>query len=297
MERLQAAIEKARAARLERGEDTARTRVTQLAPSPQARSRLAWSELETIELSDAHLAEQRIVTGRKSDPAHLAFDVLRTRLSRKMAEQGWRRVMVTSPREGCGKTTVAANLAMSLARNSDWRTLLLDLDLRNPQLAARLGCRRAAAPLETWLTSGEPPRSHFRRLGDNLAVGLNARPVQNAAELLHDARTVQRLASTIALLDPAAVVYDMPAMLVTDDTIGFLGHVDCVLLVASAGQTTADEIEECERLLMGSANFLGVLLNKCEGPSRWPVPAAAEDPAPPSAQPAPRRGREDPRAA
>ncbi len=66
------------------------------------------------------------------------------------------------------------------------------------------------------------------------------------------------------LYRPDAVIYDLPPMLVSDDTIGFLPHVDCVLLIAAAGQTKVAEIEECERLLGETTNFLGVLLNKCE---------------------------------
>ena len=65
------------------------------------------------------------------------------------------------------------------------------------------------------------------------------------------------------LYKPDAVIYDLPPMLVNDDTFGFLPHVDCVLLVAAAGQTNVAEIEECERLLGETTNFLGVLLNKC----------------------------------
>ncbi len=63
---------------------------------------------------------------------------------------------------------------------------------------------------------------------------------------------------------PDAVIYDLPPLLVSDDAIGFLPQVDCVLLVAAAGQTTPTEIDECERLLGETTNFLGVLLNKCE---------------------------------
>ena len=49
-----------------------------------------------------------------------------------MSMQGWKRLAVTSPGPGCGKSTVTMNLAFALARQPDIRTLVIDLDLRRP---------------------------------------------------------------------------------------------------------------------------------------------------------------------
>lgn len=51
-------------------------------------------------------------------------------------------------------------------------------------------------------------------------------------------------------------------MLVSDDVMAFLPHVDCVLMVAAAGKTKPKELREAERLLADQTNFLGVMLNK-----------------------------------
>ena len=223
----------------------------------------AWAALETVELDDAVLDAERIVAWRRADPAHVAFDLLRTRLLALMAAQGWRRVLVTAPGPGCGTTTVAANLAVSLARHGTARTLLLDLDLRAPRLAGRLGLGAVPLSLPGWLASDAPARSHFVRVARGLAVCLNTEPAPNPAEILHAPRTARRLDAAVAALDPAAVVCDLPPMLACDDALGFLPQGDCVLLVAAAGRTTVEEIAECEHLLAGNANFLGVLLNRC----------------------------------
>jgi protein-tyrosine kinase len=270
MERLRDAIAKARAMREEgAAEPSRRTPLRAPRPSPGSGPAMpdAWETIERVELNDFHLVAERIVAWRKSDPAHIAFDVLRTRLLRILAENRWRKVLITSPTKGCGKTTVAINLAMSLSRQAAVRTLLVDLDLKTPGVARRLGIEAGALSLADWLLSDAPAQDHFVRPGDNLAVGLNSRPARNSAELLHDARTAERLDAAIAELDPAAVLYDTPPMLASDDVLGLLTKVDCVLLVAAAGQTTAEQIEECERLLEGHTNFLGVLLNKCEMPA------------------------------
>jgi Mrp family chromosome partitioning ATPase len=52
-------------------------------------------------------------------------------------------------------------------------------------------------------------------------------------------------------------------MLDSDDAMGFLDQVDCVLLVAAAGQTSLREIDVCEQDLSAQTNVLGVVLNKC----------------------------------
>lgn len=282
MERLRDAIAKARASREahEGSEDAPRPRPVTRPAEPPAGPSGVWDALAAVELDDRHLADERIVAWKKSDPAHVAFDVLRTRLLRLLHEKGWKRVLVTSPTKGCGKTTVATNLAISLARHATVRTVLIDFDLKTPRVARRLGLDRVPLSVTEWLASDEPPKSHFIRVGDNLAVCLNTTASSHSTEFLYDARTASRLDAALGELDPAAVIIDMPPMLVSDDAIGFLPQVDCVLLVAAAGQTTADEIEECERLLEGNTNFLGVLLNKCEMPPSSTYRYYEQDPHP-----------------
>ena len=103
--------------------------VTQ-ATSPTDAVESAWNALEEIRLDPKHLERNRIITRERQNPAYVAFDVLRTRILRAFSKHGWSRVGITSPTKGCGKTFTAANLALSLARQKDCRTVLMDLDLR-----------------------------------------------------------------------------------------------------------------------------------------------------------------------
>ena len=228
-----------------------------------------WAALEEITLDPRVLLRERIVTRTKSDPAHIAFDALRTRLLKALHDNGWSRVAITSPTKGCGKTMVACNLAFSLARQPETRCMLIDLDLRAPQVAQRLGQREAQA-IEPYLIGEVAPRDYFRRSGANLAIGFNGARVWNAAELVQSSRVAATLAATLDLFRPNIVVFDMPPMLTSDDVLAFLPNVDGVLLVAGGGETKASEIEECERLMAEQTNFLGVVLNKAEDSSLPP---------------------------
>ena len=98
-----------------------------------------WGALDEFTLDVAHLTRTRGVSYQKNDPAHVVFDVLRTRLLKVCKDNSWSRIAITSPTRGCGKTFVAANLAFSLARQAECRTVLIDMDLRLPELASTLG--------------------------------------------------------------------------------------------------------------------------------------------------------------
>jgi Mrp family chromosome partitioning ATPase len=192
----------------------------------------------------------------------VAFDALRTRLLQQMRAQGWRRVAITSPGAGCGKTTLALNLAFSLARQPEVRTLLAELDLRRPSIARVLGTPDRANLAE--VLAGEAAFEDCAlRLSQNLLLAANRTPSRDAAELLASGATAQALTRIEEDYAPDITLFDMPPMLVIDDMMAFAGEVDCVLLVAAAEASTIKEVDTCERELAAQTNVLGVVLNKC----------------------------------
>ena len=176
-----------------------------------------------------------------SHPAATAFDILRTRLLRGLAEKGWKRIAVTSPTHGCGKSFVATNPAFSLARRPASRTLLMDFDLRHPEIAQILGVKDDIS-LGEFLAGDQPLETAFRRFGYTLALGLNTRPINKASETLHDPDTVVALAAMIEQLDPEVVIYDVPPALVNDDLLALGPSLDAVLLVTDGTRTSPEEI-------------------------------------------------------
>lgn len=67
--------------------------------------------------------------------------VIRTRIVRALEQKKTRRLLVTSAVQGEGKTTVAVNLAIALARQGR-RVVLVDGDLRNPSVHTTLGMKK-----------------------------------------------------------------------------------------------------------------------------------------------------------
>lgn len=232
------------------------------APSREI-SEIAWEKLQPFTPDASLVARNRIVTVNRSDTAHSAFDMMRTRILQNMRENSWTSVAITSPTPGCGKTFTALNLAFSLANQKDCRTVLLDLDMKRPQVGKTLGMRDAAS-MESFLRGELQADDIFRRHGDNLAIAANKQSVQFSAELLQSAASTQALQDMRRRMRPDIVIYDLPPMLSTDDVLAFLPNVDCIILVAAAEQSTLSEIDICEQTLTEKTNVLGVVLNKCK---------------------------------
>jgi len=221
-----------------------------------------WSALRPAKV-DARLAQKnRLVTIYRSDPAHVSFDILRTRMQQMMQRGGWKTVAITSPGPGCGKSSISLNLAFSLAHQSDFRVALVDLDLRRPSIARMLGMQNAPV-LSEFLSGRAEIEDVFVRYGDNIAIAGNARAADLPAELLQSAPAATALAAIKRKLQPDLIIYDLPPFLDTDDVQGFLPNADCTVLIAAAELSTKSQIDECERQLAASSNLLGVVLNAC----------------------------------
>ena len=87
--------------------------------------------------------------------------------------------------------------------------------------------------------------------------------MRSSSELLLSPATAQGVAALKAAFQPDVILYDLPPMLMSDDVMAFVPHLDCVLLVAAAEQTRLDEVDKCEQDLAEQTNVLGVVLNKC----------------------------------
>ena len=263
MDRLQAAIAQARSAReaiLSTQSGTPDATPGQVISQPTDN----WQALIRFEPDANHLIENRIVTrdsGAKSAP----FDVLRTRALQQMSMQGWKRLAVTSPGPGCGKSTVTMNLAFSLARQPDIRTLVIDLDLRRPMLATLLGLE-ARHEVTAAIRGTSAPASQIVRVCDNLAFATTRTPVHDPAELLQGRRIGDLLYRLEEEFAPDVILFDLPPIMVSDDAIAFLPNTDCALMITAAEQSTLSQVDICEKELAAQTSVLGVVLNKCAHP-------------------------------
>ncbi|MHC0055464.1 CpsD/CapB family tyrosine-protein kinase [Actibacterium sp. D379-3] len=257
MERLQVAIEKARTSR-----ERATAEKAGLSPqTPETNPADAWDALRPIALDPAHLTSKRIITHIK-DSAATSFDLLRTRILQQTRQHGWRRIAMVSADTGAGKTTTVANLAFCLGRQDDIKSLVLDLDLRRPGLAQVLG-QKCHSNMAEVIGGALSFADHGMRYGDNLAFGLNNMPASNPSELLQSHRMTDLLTALDEIYAPDITLFDIPPLLATDDSYGFLRNVDCALIIVEAERTPISQVDVIERQVAEITNVLGVVLNRC----------------------------------
>ena len=150
--------------------------------------RRTWLELTPLQLNPRHLERNRIVTAMPFDPRQAPIDILRTRVSMMMRKNNWDTLAITSPTAGCGKSTLALDLAFSMAKQADFRVALLDFDLRRPAVARLLGLKQSYS-IEKLLRGQSTLEESLLAHGTSLAIAPNSKPVAHAAELLRDQST------------------------------------------------------------------------------------------------------------
>ncbi|UWQ31931.1 CpsD/CapB family tyrosine-protein kinase [Leisingera sp. M527] len=222
-----------------------------------------WDRIRQVPFDTAAQAQARLplVSRFRADPAAKSFDLLRTRLLHTLKARGWKRVALTAPAAGCGATFTAVNLALSLARVPDSRTVLMDMNFRRPGAARALGMT-APGQLAGFLSGRVQLEDQLLRPLPSLAVGLNSAADQDAAEILHGRSCAGVLEDMMLRLGADTALFDLPPVLEHDDTAAFLPQVDGVLLIADGTSTTAAQLAACEKMLAGHTQMLGVVLNR-----------------------------------
>lgn len=188
-----------------------------------------------------------------------AFRRLRTNLGFVSVDGPLSRLVITSAREGEGKTTSAMNVASALAE-SGHSVILVDADLRRPRLARRLhvdssvGLSDVLRGSVSWQDLVQPSG-----IANLQVIGPGQSP-PNPAELLGSQRARDCVDELAEHYD--YVIIDTPPVLPVTDAAVVAQLVDGVLLVARAGVThRRDVVSAAAQLETAQVAVLGVILN------------------------------------
>lgn len=191
-----------------------------------------------------------------------AFRALRTSILLSQADHPPQVILVTSalPREG--KTTAAANLAVTLAQLGD-RTVLVDADLRKPGVGRLLNLGSGKyAGLSSYLagvSSLDLVTVPHPAIPNLAAIPTGPLP-PNPADLLSS----HKLADAIAELRTKYkfIVIDSPPVMAATDAVILSVQTDGVLLVVRSGETPKEAFTRTRDLLNSvKCRILGVVLN------------------------------------
>jgi succinoglycan biosynthesis transport protein ExoP len=191
-----------------------------------------------------------------------AFRALRTALLLSQADHPPQVILVTSalPREG--KTTAAANLAVTLAQLGD-RTLLIDADLRKPGVGRLLNLGSGKyAGLSSYLagvSSLELVTIQHPAVPNLSAIPTGPLP-PNPADLLSSHKLTEAIAELRTKFK--FIVIDSPPIMAATDAVILSVKADGVLLVVRSGETPKEAFTRTRDLLLSvKCHLLGVVLN------------------------------------
>jgi capsular exopolysaccharide synthesis family protein len=170
-----------------------------------------------------------------------------------------RTILVTSPSQGNGKTTVAINLALSMAQ-SEQRVVLVDADMRRPAIHTALGIDQSPG-LSEMIRSRKPIDATLQTWNDNilevLTVGETLPNITQIAGSKKIASILDELKETFEV-----VIVDAPPLVISD-AYNLASKVDGVILVLEPGQTSEEQAKSIkDQLDRAGISLIGVVFNK-----------------------------------
>jgi Mrp family chromosome partitioning ATPase len=221
--------------------------------------------LAPFEPDPAVLESNHIVAFNARDLKSRPFSLLRTQVLKRMEQNGWKIIGITSPTPGAGKSFLTANLGASLSRLPNRSTYLFDLDLRRSSLGRSFGMAGELGMTE--YLSGEC--DDLSKIGQQVNGGqLSVYPSYgqhfDSFELLAGERFDALVGAMRALPDDSIVLCDMPPAFAHDDAMVVGQKLDAYIMVIEQGVSSRTQVRDCKRL-MEPTPCLGTVLNRYEG--------------------------------
>jgi capsular exopolysaccharide synthesis family protein len=206
-----------------------------------------------------------------------AFRILRANLDICQVGRDVGSIMITSTAQGEGKSTTAANLAVTVAR-SGRHVILVDLDLRHPGIDRffALGDR----PGLTSVGEGEVDlvdalsavdlQTSSTTANDGVLEILTVGPApSDPGEFLSSSFVPDALAALAARCD--LLLIDTPPLLAVSDAMTIATRTDALILVVGVNQIRRAKLAETRRLLETCPAFkLGFIATGSNGGGRYP---------------------------
>ncbi len=220
-----------------------------------------YTSTKVCSTQDALLEKNRILTHIHNSVVQDHYSLLRTQLLQKTKGKGLNTIMITSVGQDEGKTVTALNLAISMAREVGQTSLLVDLDLRSPDVGNYLGFDDRAG-IADYLVGDIDIQELFVNPGVQKIVVLPAgRAISVTTELLGSPKMKRLVLELKHRYADRYVFFDCPSLINNPDSMVFSSYVDGIILVVEADKTPKALIKKAVSML-SQDKLLGIVFNK-----------------------------------
>ena len=203
-----------------------------------------------------------LIALEKESPAAEQYKILREQVKRLCIQTEARSIAVTSPVKGDGKTSVVANLAVAMALDSEQQVLLIDADLRYPELHRYYGVPSSPGLADYLRSDSKEDLSYYIQNGflPNLRIMPAGKPEALSSELLARSKARGLIEEIISVFPGYQVIIDAPPILSTSDPLVLANMVDVIIMVVRAGKTPRKYLMEAVESL-NSDKLKGIILS------------------------------------
>jgi protein-tyrosine kinase len=195
-------------------------------------------------------------------PAAEQYRTLRARISQSEDTHPMRVIQITSPGKGDGKTVTALNLALTMAQEFQRRVLIVDADLRAPNVNGLLGLPPGPGLVDVLTGTSALEEALVEIPEHHLTVLRAGRTYERPAEMLGSG-PMRRLVDSLRTQFDRIVVDSAPTTVADAGAVAPLS--DGLLLVVRASTTTTPAISRAIATL-SSSKLLGLVFNESSGP-------------------------------
>jgi len=223
---------------------------------------IVYTSTRTIDLTDQTMRAHHLIAGYEGGVFVDAYKMLRAQVVQQCRQQGWNVLGVTSPTAHEGKTLTSVNLSLALAMDLAHTVLLVDADLHRPGVHDAFGLESGPG-LTEHLFDDVPLEQLLIHPGIGRFIFLPAgRTIANSAEALASPKMALLVEELKHRYPARFLLFDLPPLLSRADVLGFVPHIDALLLVVEEGRTASTDVERAMQLLKGRVPILGGILNK-----------------------------------
>lgn len=195
-------------------------------------------------------------------PISEAYRTLRTNIQFSSYDKKIKVIYVTSAIPGEGKSTTAANLAVTFAQ-SGCKTILVDCDLRKSNVHKEFGISNMNGLSNLLIKDEGLDKMIYQSEVENLHILTSGVKPPNPSELL-SSKKMESFVETLAKYYDMVILDAPPVTVVTDAQI-ISQYSDGGILVVGAGEADRDVVLKAKTLLEKvNSKILGVVLNKVD---------------------------------